>query len=176
MKAVGIVRRIDELGRIVLPKEIRRTMRIESGDEMEIYVSGKGEIVLLKYSSLEAHEQAVKDCCNALASDISSKVLVTDRYRVIAESGEKNNEKSLLSMGFLDNVQKNGDMVLKGSKVLKVKENETYGYKNQGIFAVNRNGILHGSVVIESNNDINSEEVEKAKLISKVISENIGDY
>ena len=50
MKATGVVRRIDDLGRVVIPKEIRRTMRIREGDSLEIFVNQSGEVVLKKYS------------------------------------------------------------------------------------------------------------------------------
>ena len=52
MKATGIVRRIDDLGRVVIPKEIRRTMRIREGDPLEIYTSGDGEVIFRKYSPI----------------------------------------------------------------------------------------------------------------------------
>ena len=116
------------------------------------------------------------DCCNALAEDTNSKVIVTDRYKIVAESGEKVEMDSVLSRGFLDNLAKNGDMILSGDKKLKISEKDRYGYQNQGIFAVNRNGILHGAVVVESNSDIRQDTVSKARLISRVISENIGEY
>lgn len=52
MKATGIVRRIDDLGRVVIPKEIRRTMRIREGDPLEIFVSNEGEVIFKKYSPI----------------------------------------------------------------------------------------------------------------------------
>ena len=175
MKSIGIVRRIDELGRIVVPKEIRRTMRIESGDEMEIYVTDDEKIVLGKYSSMESREQAVVDCCNALAEDTRSKVLITDRHHVVAESGVTC-AREMISKTFLDTIQRNGDMILRGKDRIRIRENGIDGYQYQGIFAVNRNGILHGAVVVESDSDIREDVADKAKLISRVISENIGEY
>ena len=60
MKATGIVRRIDDLGRVVIPKEIRRTMRIREGDPLEIYTAADGEVIFKKYSP---HRRAVADRC-----------------------------------------------------------------------------------------------------------------
>ena len=66
MKATGIVRRIDDLGRVVIPKEIRRTMRIREGDPLEIYTSGDGEVIFKKYSPIgemgESAAQVAESC------------------------------------------------------------------------------------------------------------------
>ena len=68
MKATGIVRRIDDLGRVVIPKEIRRTMRIREGDPLEIFVSNEGEVIFKKYSpisELAASQHSIVRCCIA---------------------------------------------------------------------------------------------------------------
>ena len=61
MKATGIVRRVDDLGRIVIPKEIRRTLRIREGDPLEIYTDRDGEVILKKYSPIGEMSSFVKD-------------------------------------------------------------------------------------------------------------------
>ena len=63
MKATGIVRRIDDLGRVVIPKEIRRTMRIREGDPLEIYTSREGEVIFKKYSLLGGVEDFAAELC-----------------------------------------------------------------------------------------------------------------
>ena len=70
MKATGIVRRIDDLGRVVIPKEIRRTMRIREGDPLEIYTSNDGEVIFKKYSpigEMSEHAAQVADIMHRLA-------------------------------------------------------------------------------------------------------------
>ncbi len=87
MKATGIVRRIDDLGRVVIPKEIRRTMRIREGDPLEIYTSNDGEVIFKKYSAIgEMSENAtqVADIMHKLAG---CPVVVFDRDHVVATSG-----------------------------------------------------------------------------------------
>ena len=87
MKATGIVRRIDDLGRVVIPKEIRRTMRIREGDPLEIYTSNDGEVIFKKYSVIgEMSENAtqVADIMHKLAG---CPVVVFDRDHVVASSG-----------------------------------------------------------------------------------------
>jgi len=92
MKATGIVRRIDDLGRVVIPKEIRRTMRIREGDPLEIYTSPEGEVVFRKYSALgEISENAVQ-VAEIMQRLAGCGVLVFDRDRVIAVAGTQKRE------------------------------------------------------------------------------------
>ena len=87
MKATGIVRRIDDLGRIVVPKEIRRTLRIREGDPLEIYTNREGEILLKKYSPVGELGEFTSSYAQALSQTVSSLVCITDRDDVIAAAG-----------------------------------------------------------------------------------------
>ncbi len=85
MKATGIVRRIDDLGRVVIPKEIRRTLRIREGDPLEIYTDREGQIVLKKYSMMGDLGEFAKQYAEALSQTTGHIVAIADR--VIAASG-----------------------------------------------------------------------------------------
>jgi AbrB family transcriptional regulator (stage V sporulation protein T) len=87
MKATGIVRRIDDLGRVVIPKEIRRTMRIREGDPLEIYTSRDGEVIFKKYSLLGGMEDFAAQLCETMSRSTGSICAVTDRDTVIAVAG-----------------------------------------------------------------------------------------
>lgn len=87
MKATGIVRRIDELGRIVVPKEIRRTLRIREGDPLEIFTDKDGEIILKKYSPIGELSLFAQEYVDATAQILGCPVCVTDRDQIIAVSG-----------------------------------------------------------------------------------------
>ena len=87
MKATGIVRRIDDLGRVVIPKEIRRTMRIREGDPLEIYTSRDGEVIFKKYSLLGGVEDFAGHLCETMSRSTGSICAVTDRDTVIAVAG-----------------------------------------------------------------------------------------
>ena len=87
MKATGIVRRIDDLGRVVIPKEIRRTMRIREGDPLEIYTSRDGEVIFKKYSLLGGMEDFAGQLCETMSRSTGSICAVTDRDAVIAVAG-----------------------------------------------------------------------------------------
>lgn len=87
MKATGIVRRIDDLGRVVIPKEIRRTLRIRESDPLEIFTDREGEIILKKYSPIGELGSFAKEYAEALASASGHSVCITDRDQVIAAAG-----------------------------------------------------------------------------------------
>ncbi len=87
MKATGIVRRIDDLGRVVVPKEIRKTLRIREGDPLEIYVGREGEIILKKYSPIEELGEFARQYAEAANQNTGHTVLITDMDQVIAGSG-----------------------------------------------------------------------------------------
>ena len=87
MKATGIVRRIDDLGRIVIPKEIRRTLRIRESDPLEIFTDREGEIILKKYSSIGEMNGFAKQYADSLAQVSGKVAVIADRDRYIAVSG-----------------------------------------------------------------------------------------
>src|SRR5690606_20345643 len=87
MKATGIVRRIDDLGRVVIPKELRRTLRIREGDPLEIFVDREGEVILKKYSPINELSDFAKEYAEALFDSLASPVLISDRDTVIAVAG-----------------------------------------------------------------------------------------
>ena len=87
MKATGIVRRIDDLGRVVIPKEIRRTMRIREGDPLEIYTDTDGEVIFKKYSPIGELSNLTAQYAEVLYKGANLPVVITDRDRVISCSG-----------------------------------------------------------------------------------------
>ncbi|WP_284140726.1 MULTISPECIES: stage V sporulation protein T [unclassified Virgibacillus] len=88
MKATGIVRRIDDLGRVVIPKEIRRTLRIREGDPLEIFIDREGEVILKKYSPINELGNFAKEYAEALFDSLHFPTLICDRDEVIAVAGE----------------------------------------------------------------------------------------
>ncbi len=92
MKATGIVRRIDDLGRVVIPKEIRRTMRIREGDPLEIFTDKDGEVVFKKYSPVGELTPFAVQYADVLSRACNMTVLICDRDRVIAAAGGSRKE------------------------------------------------------------------------------------
>ncbi len=87
MKATGIVRRIDDLGRVVIPKEIRRTLRIREGDPLEIFTDKEGEIILKKYSPIGELGNFAKEYADSLAQTSGHITCIVDKDQIIAVSG-----------------------------------------------------------------------------------------
>jgi AbrB family transcriptional regulator, stage V sporulation protein T len=92
MKATGIVRRIDDLGRVVIPKEIRRTLRIREGDPLEIFVDRDGEVILKKYSPIGELGDFATEYAEALFENTQYVTLICDRDAVIAVAGASKKE------------------------------------------------------------------------------------
>lgn len=87
MKATGIVRRIDDLGRVVVPKEIRRVLRIREGDPLEIYTGNTGEVILKKYSPINELSEFAGEYVETASKVLGSTVIVSDTDQIIAASG-----------------------------------------------------------------------------------------
>ena len=87
MKATGIVRRIDDLGRVVIPKEIRRTLRIREGDPLEIYTERDGEVIFKKYSPMGDLTELAAQICDSIAKNTWHIAAVSDRDSIIAVAG-----------------------------------------------------------------------------------------
>lgn len=81
MKATGIVRRIDDLGRVVVPKEIRKTLKIREGDPVEIFTDNQGQIILKKYSPIGEMGDFARDYAEAMSQIAGHTVIVTDRKK-----------------------------------------------------------------------------------------------
>ncbi len=103
MKATGIVRRIDDLGRVVIPKEIRRTMRIREGDPLEIYTENDGTVIFKKYSPIGELGEFADQYAEALAKTAGIPACIADKDTVIAVSGIS--KKELLDKKISDEVE-----------------------------------------------------------------------
>ena len=116
MKATGIVRRIDDLGRIVIPKEIRKTLTIKEGDPLEIYVD-KNEIFLKKYSPIVSFNDIVNDLAKSLYSLTNYSVMILDGESVIAGEGEA---KEFVNMP----ISKEAVKIMQESKSFSISEED----------------------------------------------------
>lgn len=87
VKATGIVRRIDDLGRVVIPKEIRRNLRIREGDPLEIFTDREGEVILKKYSPVADLGKFAQEYAESLAESTGHMVLIADQDEIVAAAG-----------------------------------------------------------------------------------------
>ena len=146
MKATGIVRRIDDLGRIVVPKEIRRTLRIREGDPLEIFTSREGEIMLKKYSPVGELGEFARSYAQALAQTTEALVCITDREYVIAAAGtgKKEVEGEQLS-------EEMEEMIEKRSTVVITKKTMSTLPKGIVLSSILCNGDCQGAVILADN-------------------------
>ena len=104
MKATGVVRRIDDLGRVVIPKEIRRTLRIKEGDPLEIFTDKEGEVILKKYSPIGELSEFAAEYAETLTKTTGHIAYITDKDTVIAVSGAS--KKEWLEQGISQELEK----------------------------------------------------------------------
>ena len=165
MKATGIVRRIDDLGRIVIPKEIRRTLRIRESDPLEIFTGREGEIVLKKYSPIGEMSSFAKQYAESLAQ-VSGKIsLIADRDQFIAAAG---GGKAFNGKGIsreLEDAMERRETIMAGKsekQFLEVTDDNTDGYEQEMIVPIICEGDVIGAVVLLETEDKNKMgEVEK---------------
>lgn len=117
MKATGIVRRIDDLGRVVIPKEIRRTLRIREGDPLEIFVDRDGEVILKKYSPIGELGDFAKEYAESLYEGTGHITVISDRDSFIAVAGGSKKEYLDKQIGnLLENCMENRKTILEENK------------------------------------------------------------
>src|SRR5690625_1874297 len=163
MKATGIVRRIDDLGRVVIPKEIRRTLRIREGDPLEIFVDRDGEVILKKYSPMTELSDFSSEYAEALYDSLGVSVLISDRDEFIAIAGESKKEflgKNISS--YIDKLMDERQPVTETSKttieMVDNREEELEAFHIQPIIA---GGDPIGSIILLSREKRAFGEVEQ---------------
>ena len=156
MKATGVVRRIDDLGRVVIPKEIRRTLRIKEGDPLEIFTDKEGEVILKKYSPIGELSQFAAEYAETLTRTTGHIACITDKDTVIAVSGAS--KKEWIEQGISNELEK---LLEEKEKYLSKENNDiavpiTQGEKNdkiynaQVIYPIISDGDAIGSVILLS--------------------------
>ena len=156
MKATGVVRRIDDLGRIVIPKEIRRTLRIKEGDPIEIFTDKDGEVILKKYSPIGELSEFATGYAETLAKTTGHIACITDKDSVIAVSG--GSKKEFLEKAIspqLERLIENKEIYTSrenNEKTLPIIQNENIGkaHNSQVIYPIISDGDVIGSIVLLS--------------------------
>ena len=168
MKATGVVRRIDDLGRVVIPKEIRKTLRIKEGDPLEIFTDREGQVILKKYSPIGELSEFAAGYAETLSKTTGHIACITDKDTIIAVSGGSKKE-------FLEqDVSKDLEQRMEDKDVYTSKENSDVAVpitkndtnekknKSQIVYPIISNGDTIGTVILmskDSNTKMN--EVEK---------------
>ncbi len=179
MKATGVVRRIDDLGRIVIPKEIRKVLRIKEGDPIEIFTGREGEVILKKYSPIGELSEFAADYADILAKTTGHIACITDKDSVIAVSGGAKKE-------FLEqNISKELEQLMDDKEVYTSNENNEIAipiikndnqerrFNSQVIYPIISQGDVIGSVILlskEQNKKMNETEIKVAQSAAGFLS------
>ncbi|MEG1256927.1 stage V sporulation protein T [Clostridium sp.] len=165
MKATGIVRRIDDLGRVVIPKEIRRTLRIREGDPLEIFTDRDGGVILKKYSPIEELSEFAKEYSEALHQTIGNVVIICDKDSVISVSGGTKKE-------YLDKkISNEVDKIMEERKAILLEKSSQStiplcdgegpdDYTAQVIAPIIAEGDTVGTVIIASKENVKFSDLE----------------
>ncbi len=162
MKATGIVRRIDDLGRVVIPKEIRRTLRIREGDPLEIFVDRDGEVILKKYSPIGELGEFAKEYAESLNETLGHITLITDRDSIVATAGPSKKEYLEKPVGSdVEKVMEERKTVLSNTagEVQLIKD-KTDHVNSRVIAPIVYNGDPIGSVILFSREEVKMGELE----------------
>ena len=168
MKATGVVRRIDDLGRVVIPKEIRKTLRIKEGDPLEIFTDREGQVILKKYSPIGELSEFATVYAETLAKTTGHIACITDKDTIIAVSG--GSKKEFLEQDISQELEKlMEDKEVYTSKensdiAMPITQNDKKEKKNnsQVVYPIISNGDTIGTVILLSKeSNIKMNEVEK---------------
>ena len=169
MQDTGMVRRIDELGRVVIPKEIRKTLRIKEGDPLEIYTD-KEELVLKKYSPIGELSEFATNYAETLAKTTGHIACITDKDNVIAVSGASKKEfleqdiskelEEVLEDREIYRSNKNNDIAIPITK----NDNQERKFNAQVIYPIISQGDVIGSVVLISKDSKNKMTETEEKV------------
>lgn len=164
MKAAGIVRRIDDLGRIVIPKEVRNNLRLREGEPVEIFVDRQGEVILKKYSPIEQLRQFSQEYADVLHATTKHTVIITDRDFVIAMAGTSKE----YSLG--DPIKADVEDVTTNRRTTTVADNKT-----KVIAPIIAQGDVMGTVILisQEGTTVNETEIKLADTAAKFLAKNI---
>jgi AbrB family transcriptional regulator (stage V sporulation protein T) len=170
MKATGIVRRIDELGRVVIPKEIRRTLRIREADPLEIFTDHEGAIILKKYSPIGELGSFAKQYAESLSQVSGHLALIADRDQIIAASGGGSKQilgKSV-SKGLEEKMNQRETVCTskKDKNYVEITDETSDEYQQEVIIPIITHGDVIGAVVLlssESEDSMNEVEMKLAQ-------------
>lgn len=168
MRDTGMVRRIDELGRVVIPKEIRKTLRIKEGDPLEIYTE-KDELVFKKFSPFEPYSAMAENVANSIYQVTEKPCIITDTDNVICVSG---NSKDIVGKSIsndIESILKERESIIinreDGGKTFPIFKGEELKTENMIVVPIISRGDCFGSISIISNEKTSKIKPEEIKVV-----------
>ena len=174
MKATGIIRRIDELGRIVIPKEIRKKLKINEGENIEIYIDEEEKIILKKYSNIKSIKDFVQTFIESIYTSYKYNIIITDTDKIIAAVG--NDKKNVINKEISNDLIKciKDRKTIINKNLLKITEEiqiECYYY----IGLINVNGDINGLIIFYSDTEIQEKDNKLFTIASNFLSKYLED-
>ncbi len=181
MKATGIVRRIDDLGRVVIPKEIRRTMRIREGDPLEIFTDRDGEVIFKKYSPIGELSELAVTYCDVLVKSTEQAVIICDRDHCIAAGGVP--KKEVLERRVTSALED----IMESRRIYTLAEGQS-GEKLTALEGIDRKisiaapiisaGDISGAVVFLSDDEkaASNDDIKLATVAASFLGKNMEEY
>jgi len=170
MKATGIVRRIDDLGRVVIPKEIRRTMRIREGDPLEIYTDRDGEVIFKKYSPIGELHSFAAEYADTLQKTAGMPIFVCDRDAIICVSGASKREYSERKISHsLEQIVESRSLYIRGAGKETIPLTDDGSHYVSCAMPIISEGDLIGSIISGWQYDVPEAEKLSESIESKLI-------
>ena len=183
MKATGVVRRIDDLGRVVIPKEIRKTLRIKEGDPLEIFTDREGQVILKKYSPIGELSEFAAGYAETLSKTTGHIACITDKDTIIAVSGGSKKEfleqdvskelEQLMEDKEVYTSKENSDktMQITNNKTISKYDNIESNYIAQFVYPIISNGDTIGTVILMA-----KEENKKMDEVEKKVAQSAATF
>ena len=174
MKATGIVRRIDDLGRVVIPKEIRRTLRSREGDPLEIFTDREGEIILKKYSPIGELGTLARLYAESLSQTLGCTVCITDMDQVVSASGagKKDLQDQFITRETEKLLQERGQLLAKAGDSAYIRVTADMGaYLDEAVCPIISEGDVIGSVIL-----LNRDEKKKFGELEQKVAQSAADF
>lgn len=180
MKATGIIRRIDDLGRVVIPKEIRRTLRIREGEPMEIFTGEEGEIFLKKHSPIKELSDYVKELVESMAQATGNLVCIADQDHIVAVSrvGQREYLGEEISKTLEEFIKGRDAKMFEASKRdgISLVASGKMTYESMIIQPILSAGDTIGAVIlIGTKTSINEAEVKVAQVVANFLGKQMED-
>lgn len=171
MKATGVIRRIDDLGRVVIPKEIRKNLRIKEGDNLEIFVSGE-DVILKKYSMMNKINDLASELTDAIYTFMKHSIFITDTDTIVAGSGplKKNYLGKNISDFLVESIKRRDKMIENHFKELEILNDDSLecSYVLNTILV---NGEAVGLILIISEDEkLGENEMQMAGIVSSFMT------
>lgn len=172
MKSTGIVRRIDDLGRIVIPKEIRKNLKIKENETLEIFVDNEN-IILKKYSNISNMQKLFDECIKILKDITNNSIIITDRNNIVAATSKESRYIGKEISDYLDNILNSRNKVFSNDKrEIELVDNDELKC-NYYIIPMIDNGDIIGLLAMLSNNEISELDKLSLDIINRIIINSI---